>query len=276
MGLRIASNLASLKVQDNLKKVTRENDRSLEGLSSGKRIISAADDSAGMAIAKTMEAQSRGLRQAERNAQDGISLIQTAEGSMIESSNLLVRLRELAIQSSNDTISEKERGMLNLEYQQVLQEVERIAQATKFNGVPLINGEGNDLYQFQVGANADESNVIEFDASNIDSTISNLGIDGTGVEEKDDAFEAVAELDEAIVKISEQRAGLGAIQNRLYSAINTINIQALQQDNARSIIEDIDVAEAASNLAATSIQKNAAVAALAQANSIPRTALNLL
>lgn len=276
MGLRIASNLASLKVQDNLRKVTKDTDRSLESLSSGKRIISAADDSAGMAIAKTMEAQTRGLRQAERNASDGISLIQTAEGSMIESSNLLVRLRELAIQSANDTVGERERGMIDLEYQQILQEIDRIAQSTKFNGVPLINGEGNDLYQFQVGANADESNIIEYDASNIDSTISNLGIDGSGVSEKSDALDAVAELDEAIVQISEQRAGLGAIQNRLYSAVNTINIQALQQDYARSVIEDVDVAEAASNLAADSIQKNAAVAALAQANSIPRTALNLL
>jgi flagellin len=276
MGLRIASNLASLKVQDNLRKVTKDTDRSLQSLSSGKRIISASDDSAGMAIAKTMEAQSRGLRQAERNAQDGISLIQTAEGSMIESSNLLVRLRELAIQSANDTVGERERGMLDLEYQQVIQEIDRIAQSTKFNGVPLINGEGNDLYQFQVGANADESNIIEYDASNIDSTISNLGVDGSGVSEKDDALEAVAELDEAIVQISEQRAGLGAIQNRLYSAVNTINVQALQQDYARSIIEDVDVAEAASNLAADSIQKNASIAALAQANAIPRTALNLL
>ena len=276
MGLRIASNLASLEVQDNLRKVTKDTDRSLESLSSGKRIISASDDSAGMAIAKTMEAQSRGLRQAERNAQDGISLIQTAEGSMIESSNLLVRLRELAIQSANDTVGERERGMLDLEYQQVLQEIDRIAQSTKFNGVPLINGEGNDLYQFQVGANADESNVIEYDASNIDSTISNLGVDGSGVSEKGDALDAVAELDEAIVQISEQRAGLGAIQNRLYSAVNTINVQALQQDYARSIIEDVDVAEAASNLAADSIQKNASIAALAQANAIPRTALNLL
>lgn len=276
MGLRIASNLASLRVQDNLRKVTKNTDRALESLSSGKRIISAADDSAGMAIAKTMEAQSRGLRQAERNAQDGISLIQTAEGSMIESSNLLVRLRELAIQSANDAVGERERGMLDLEYQQVLLEIERIAQSTKFNGVPLINGEGNDMYEFQVGANADEFNIIEYDASNIDSTISNLGIDGSGVAEKSDAQDAVAELDEAIVKISEQRAGLGAIQNRLYSAINTINIQAIQQDYARSVIEDVDVAEAASALAANSIQKNAGVAALAQANSIPKTALNLL
>ena len=276
MGLRIASNLASLRVQDNLRKVTKNTDRALESLSSGKRIISAADDSAGMAIAKTMEAQSRGLRQAERNAQDGISLIQTAEGSMIESSNLLVRLRELAIQSANDAVGERERGMLDLEYQQVLLEIERIAQSTKFNGVPLINGEGNDMYEFQVGANADEFNIIEYDASNIDSTISNLGIDGSGVAEKSDAQDAVAELDEAIVKISEQRAGLGAIQNRLYSAINTINIQAIQQDYARSVIEDVDVAEAASTLAANSIQKNAGVAALAQANSIPKTALNLL
>ena len=276
MGLRIASNLASMKVQDNLRKVTKDTDKSLERLSSGKRIIRAADDSAGMAIAKTMEAQSRGLRQAERNAMDGVSLIQTAEGSMIESSNLMVRLRELAIQSANDTVGERERGMLDLEYQQVLQEIDRIAQSTKFNGVPLINGEGNDLYQFQVGANAEDSNVIEYDASNIDVTISNLGISGSGISDKGDALDAVGDLDEAIIQISEQRAGLGAIQNRLYSAVNTINVQALQQDYARSVIEDVDVAEAASNLAADSIQKNASVAALAQANSIPRTALNLL
>ena len=103
---------------------------------------------------------------------------------MIESSNLLVRLRELAIQASNDSVGEREREMIDLEYQQVLEEVDRIAQSTKFNGVPLINGDGNDLYQFQVGANAEESNIIEYDASNTDVTISNLGVDGSGVADK--------------------------------------------------------------------------------------------
>ena len=276
MGLRIASNLAAERVQANLRKVTNKSDKALERLSSGKRIIQAADDSAGLAIAKSIEAQVRGLKQASRNTNDAISLIQTAEGSLNESSNLLSRLKELAVQSASDTLGEKEREMLNLEFEQLISEVDRVANNTKYNGVNLLNGEGNDLYRFQVGPNSDESNVIEFDTTEINATSSTLGVEGLSILDRDEALDSIEMVDEAISILSKQRAGLGAIQNRMQSAVNTIDNQAIQQEYARSIIEDVDVAESTSRLAKSIIQKNAAISALAQANTIPRTAIELI
>ena len=209
MGLRIASNLTAAKVQSNLRKTISKTDKALEQLSSGKRIVNVSDDSAGMAIAKTLEAQTTGLRMAGRNASNAISLVQTAEGSMSESSNIMVRLRELAIQASSDTVGDVEREMLDLEYQQLLTEMDRIAGNTTFNGVSLINGEGKDLYRFHVGANSGESNVIEYDASDINVTASNLGVSGTGVGDKSDAIDSIENIDEGLQNLSSQRAVLG-------------------------------------------------------------------
>ena len=276
MGLRIASNLTAAKVQGNINKNNRKTDKALEQLSSGKRIIHASDDSAGMAIAKTMEAQTRGMRQAGRNASNAISLIQTAEGSMTESSNLMVRLRELAIQAASDTVGDLERGMLDLEYKQLVKEIDRIAENTVFNGVSLINGEGKDLYTFHVGPNHDESNIIQYDASGINTTSSKLGVSGTGISEKSEALSSVESIDEGLENLSGQRSVLGAIQNRLQSALVTIDIAATQQEDARATIEDVDVAKAATDLAVGKMQQNTAVAALAQANALPRAALDLV
>ena len=276
MGLRIASNLAAEKVQSNLRKVSDRPDKALAGLSSGKRITKAGDDSAGMAIATTLSAQVNGLRQALRNTNDGISLIQVAEGSLTESSNLLVRMKELAVQSSSDTVGELERQMINLEFKQMIKEIDRIAGAATYNGVYLLNGEGKDLYQFQVGANSGAFNKIEYDASNINATASSLKVSGLDVEDRSGALDAIETLEEAMGSLSKQRASLGAIQNRMQSAANTIDNSVVQQEHARSIIEDVDVATAASELVASSIQKNAAIASLAQANTIPKSAISLI
>jgi flagellin len=276
MGLRIASNLAAEKVQSNLRKISKKTDTALESLSSGKRITKASDDSAGLAIATTMSAQVSGLRQAMRNASDGISLVQVAEGSLNESSNLLVRMKELAVQAASDTVGEVERSMINLEFQETLKEVDRIAEVTVYNGVKLLNGEGKDLYQFQVGANAGEANTIEYDAGNINATTSSLGVSGLSVDDKSSALDSIATVGEALTSLSTQRSSLGAIQNRLQSAVNTIDNSAIQQEYARSIIEDVDVAKSASELVASSISKNAAIAALSQANNIPQSAISLI
>ena len=181
MGLSIATNIASQSVQKNLKEVSNAGNAQLEKLSSGKRITKASDDAAGLAIATNLEAQTKGLRQATRNANDGISLIQTAEGGLNETSNILVRLRELTVQAASDTVGEQERGFLDKEYQQLSKEVDRISDSTTFNGSQLLNGKGKGTMDFQVGAFAGEQNIITFDSSETDSSTSSIGIKGTGI-----------------------------------------------------------------------------------------------
>ena len=276
MGLRIATNIASQSVQKNLKDVSNAGNTELEKLSSGKRITKAADDAAGLAIATNLEAQTKGLRQATRNANDGISLIQTAEGGLSETSNILVRLRELTIQAASDTVGEKERGLLDKEYQQLTKEVDRISDSTTFNGSQLLNGKGSGTMDFQVGAFAGEQNKITFDSSETNSSSSSIGISGTGVAGKDDALTAIKSVDNAIEKVSGQRANLGSIQSRLGSTVKNLETQTINQDSARSVIQDVDVAESSAALASNNVVKNAAVSTLAQANQIPNSALRLI
>ena len=276
MGLRIATNIASQSVQKNLKEVSNAGNAQLEKLSSGKRITKASDDAAGLAIATNLEAQTKGLRQATRNANDGISLVQTAEGGLNETSNILVRLRELTVQAASDTVGEQERGFLDKEYQQLSKEVDRISESTTFNGSQLLNGKGKGTMDFQVGAFAGEQNKITFDASATDSSSSSIGISGTGIADKSDALDAISNVDAAITKVSGQRADLGSIQSRLGSTVKNLETQTINQDSARSVIQDVDVAEASATLASNNVVKNAAVTTLAQANQIPNSALRLI
>ncbi len=276
MGLRIATNIASQSVQKNLKEVSNAGNAQLEKLSSGKRITKASDDAAGLAIATNLEAQTKGLRQATRNANDGISLIQTAEGGLNETSNILVRLRELTVQAASDTVGEQERGFLDKEYQQLSKEVDRISDSTTFNGSQLLNGKGKGTMDFQVGAFAGEQNIITFDSSETDSSTSSIGIKGTGIGNKDEALSAISSVDDAITKVSGQRANLGSIQSRLGSTVKNLETQTINQDGARSVIQDVDVAEASAALASNNVVKNAAVSTLVQANQIPMSALRLI
>jgi len=276
MGLRIATNIASQNVQKNLKEVSNEGNSSLEKLSSGKRITRAADDAAGLAIATNLEAQTKGLRQATRNANDGISLVQTAEGGLNETTNILTRLRELTIQASSDTVGETERGFLDKEYQQLTKEIDRISASTVFNGTQLLNGEGKGSMDFQVGAFAGEQNRITFESSESDSSASAIGVSGTSIAEKDSALDAISNVDQAIEKVSGQRATLGSIQSRLQSTVKNLEVQTINQDSARSVIQDVDVAAASATLASNSVVKNAGVATLSQANQIPMSALRLI
>ena len=249
MGLRISTNIASQTVQKNLKQVSNEGNSELERLSSGKRITKAADDAAGLAISTNLEAQTKGLRQATRNANDGISLVQTAEGGLNETSNIPVRLRELTIQAASDTVDDRERGFLNREYQELSKEVDRISESTTFNGSQLLIGKGKGTMDFQVGAFAGEQNKITFDSGETDSSTSSIGIAGSGISSKDDALGSIATVDEAIGKVSGQRANLGSIQSRLASTVKNLEVQTINQDNARSVIQDVDVAEASAKLA---------------------------
>lgn len=276
MGLRINTNVASQAVQKNLREVSAQSDESLQRLSSGKRITRASDDAAGLAIATNLEAQTKGLRQASRNANDGISLVQVAEGGLQESTNILTRLRELSIQAASDTLGDKERGYLDMEYQQLVKEVDRIAESTTFNGANLLNGEGKGNLDFQVGAFAGDQNKITFNSAATDASSRSLGVSGTGVAGKSDALGSISKIDDAIDKISGQRATLGSIQSRLNSTISNLEIQTLNQDSARSVIQDADIAHETSRLASSNVIKNAAISTLTQANSNPNNALRLL
>ena len=277
MGLRIKTNVPSVAVQKELSKVSNRADESFAKLSSGKRITKSADDAAGLGIAKKMEAEVRGYRMAKRNASAGISMVQVAEGGLDESSNILTRMRELSIQAASDTVGERERGYLNLEYEQLVEEVDRISKTTTFSGSPLLTGENeNGTMDFHVGAYAGEDNKISFDANFTNATAENLGVSGTSITNKESAAENLAKIDEAIDQVAGFRANFGAIQSRLQSTISNLDTAAVNTDAARSGIEDVDVAEESAKLASVNVMKNAGISALAQANNIQNSALRLI
>lgn len=277
MGLRIATNIASQEVQKNLRASSSEQNDEFAKLSSGKRITKAADDAAGLAIATHLDAQTKGLRQATRNANDGISLVQTAEGGLSETTNILVRLRELSVQAASDTVGDTERSYLDKEYQQLIQEVDRISEATTFNGTKLLNGDsGKGTLDFHVGAFGGDQNKIQFDADSSNASTSAVGISGNSVMSKEDANESIKSVDEAIDKVAGFRASLGSIQSRLQSTISNLEVQTINQDSARSSIADVDVAESTAKLASMNVVKNSAMATLAQANAMPNSALRLV
>jgi flagellin len=275
MGLRINTNIASQEVQRNLRASNAAQEAEFSKLSSGKRITKSADDAAGLAIAKKLEAETKGLRMASRNANDAISMVQVAEGGLNETSNILTRLRELSIQAGSDTVGEAERGYLSLEYEQLVQEADRISKTTQFNGRPLLQGEGNVL-QFQVGAYAGQENLIELDAASTDASAENLGIGGTNVRDKQDAIDNLERIDQAINKVSAFRANFGSVQSRLSSTINNLDVAVVNQEAARSRIEDVDVAESTAQLASSQIKNAAGVATLSQANQLGNSALRLI
>ncbi len=277
MGLRIKTNIASVAVQKDLRKVDQTTSDSYAKLSSGKRIIKSADDAAGLGIAKKMEAEVRGLRMAQRNAGAGISLIQVAEGGLDESTNILTRLRELSIQAASDTVGETERGYLNLEYEQLVEEADRISKTTTFGGQELLTGENaNGLMEFHVGAYGDQMNKIQFDSQATNATAENLGIAGTNILNKDSASDNLEKIDDAITQVAGFRANFGAIQSRLQSTITNLDTAAVNTSAAKSQIEDVDVAEETAKLASANVMKQAGISSLAQANNIPNSAIRLI
>lgn len=276
MTLRIQTNLASEQIQTNLSRVSKESEKSLQRLSSGKRISSASDDATGLAIATNLQAQTRGLRQAIRNTSDGTSLVQTAEGGLNETANILTRMRELSIQAASDTIGPDERPLLNAEYQQLIQEIDRLAESTTFNGVTLLNGRGADEMNFQVGTFSGDENKISFESSDTNVTSDNIEVAGLSVEERDDALESIEQIDSAITRVNGFRANLGAVQSRLKSTFANLEVQVLNQESARSVIEDVDIASESAKLASSNVIQSAGIATLAQANQIPHTALRLV
>jgi flagellin len=249
----------------------------LEKLSSGSRINRAGDDAAGLAISEKLKASIRGLSQAKRNANDGISLVQTAEGGLNEVSNILIRLRELSVQAASDTIGPEERQYTNLEFQALVGEVERISQVTNFNGTSLLNGKAADPLEFQVGINNSPTNDrLSYDTSKQNATVESLGLKDLMISSKIGAQENLSKIDVAISNISGQRAELGALQNRLGSTIRNLGIQTENLSEANSRIRDADFASVSSELTKQSILNQAGVSVMSQANSSQMNALKLI
>lgn len=339
MGLRIQTNIQSLNAQRALSITTKQNDESIEKVSSGYRINKASDDAAGLAISEKLKADIRGLNMAKRNASDGISLLQTAEGGMNEIGNILSRLRELAVQGASDTIGNKERGFIHKEFNALKDEVDRITNSTEYNGTLLLTGSNIDNVEdkdqlnlpeemtkksnippleVQVGKNwaaatdginerkldgqgdvfneefaRNPVNIIRLNFDKINTSTLGLGLGrasdesygSTGVFMEDGenpngskmrAQASINKIDDAISKVSEFRADMGALQNRLYSTISNLSVQSENYSAANSRIRDTDFAEETAKLAQSNILKQGGVAVLAQANQSPGAAMRLL
>lgn len=276
MGMRISTNLAAITSQRSMTNSSRDIQRSMAQLASGNRITKSADDAAGLAISENLKSQIRSYSQAGRNANDGISMIQTAEGGLSEISNILTRMRELGIQAASDTVSEKERALVDKEVQQLKSEVERIAVTTKFGTQRLIDGTG-ETFDFQVGISNDpEADRISYQSGDTNATISNLGVDGFDFTSKEGAQEALAVLDDAQATVSGYRANLGAMQNRLESTVSNTGVMYENLSAANSRIRDTDVAAASAEMTRNNILLQASTSTLAQANMIPSMALKLI
>ena len=276
MGLRVMTNVASLAAQRSLGATKMALDKSLERLSSGSRINTAGDDAAGLAISEHLRANIRGLKQAKRNAQDGVSMIQVSEGGLNEITNILIRLRELAIQSASDTVGDKERSFTDREFQALKEEMDRIAQSSNFNGTPLLNGRGG-IFEIQVGTgNNPLIDRIVYDGQNADVSQEALRMAGESVATKQGSQLSLSVIDDAISQVSKVRSDLGAMQNRLQSTINNLGVNEENMTTANSRIRDADLAQEVSEMTKNNILMQAGVAVLGQANQSAQSVLKLL
>jgi len=276
MGFRIATNVSSINAQKSLKRISDKEGITSAQLASGSRITRSSDDAAGLAISEKLRANIRSSEQANRNANDGISMIQVAEGGLNESANILIRLRELAIQSASDTVGDNERSYTDLEYQQLKSELQRISQTTKYNGVSLLDGSGDKL-DFQIGAGNDSfEDRITYTPGDINAGLDALNMGGENVLGKEDAQTSLENVDEAIKTVSGQRAILGALQNRLLTTSANLETSVENMSAANSRIRDVDYAAATAKATQNSIMKQAGISVLAQANQSPQNALRLI
>jgi flagellin len=276
MGLRIATNVTALNAQRTMMMTRINLDKSLERLASGSRINHAGDDAAGLAISENLRAQIRGFRQAKRNAQDGISLVQVTEGGLNEISNMLIRMRELSIQAASDTIGDTERQFVDREFQAMKQEMDRIANVTQFNGTPLLNGKAG-IFEIQVGVhNNPILDRVVYNGERADASIDSLKMGGESVATKQGAQLSLAVIDDALVRVNSIRADLGAMQNRLQSTINNLAISDENLSAANSRIRDTDMAEEVSEMTKYNVLMQSGISVLGQANSTNQAALKLL
>jgi len=304
MGLRVRTNVASLNAQRQLGLSTKRLQDSMAKLGSGKRITKASDDAAGLAISQNLHADVRSLNQAKRNASDGISIVQTAEGGLSETQNMLIRLRELAVQAASDTLGNNEREFIDKEYIQLKNEIDRIASSTEFNGTRLLVGNASISEELAAGANTfpleiqvskdyykeadgieqkNPVNIIKIDMGHLNGfTTGDGSLDigraegGTRVATKTGAQQSISVLDEAITKVSEYRSYLGSVQSRLSSAINNLGVQTENLSDAKSRILDTDFAAETAKMTQANILQQAGVSVLSNANVQPQIALSLL
>ncbi len=274
MGLRVNTNIASINAQRNTAQVTSRLARNYQRLSTGLRISTAADDAAGLAISERLRSQVRSLGQASRNANDGISLVQVGEGALNEVSNILVRLRELAIQSANGSSSTADKDTIKEEFSSLVDEINRIAQSTEFNGIKLLDGSSSSV-TFQVGINTDPG-IDQLNVSLTPALTTTLGLSTLDVGSGGDSEFAIAQVDSAINSVSELRGRFGSVQNRLQSTIANIGVAAESLSAAESRIRDVDVAFETAQLTRNNILQQASISILSQANAQPQTALQLL
>jgi flagellin len=276
MGMRITTNVASLNAQRSMSTNSREMQKSMAQISTGSRITKAGDDAAGLAISENLKAQIRSYGQATRNANDGISMIQTAEQSMGEVSNIVTRLRELGIQAGSDTIGEQERGFIQKEVDSLKAEIQRVAESAAFGSRKLLDGTGG-TYDIHVGTGANaKTDWISYDSSITNVTTDNLSLSDLDFSTKEGARAGLAALDTAQKNVNGSRANLGAMQNRLTSTVDVLATMNENMSGANSRIRDTDVAQSSSELARNNVMLQGTTAALAQANQIPQMALKLI
>lgn len=274
--MRVTTNLSAINAQRSLVGSQRNINDSMAKLASGNRINKASDDAAGLAISENFKAQIRSGAMAQRNANDGISLVQTAEGGLNEIGNIVVRLRELGIQAASDTVGEKERGMLNKEVVQLKSEIQRISDVTTWGQTKLLDGSAPTL-DFQVGINnKEDQDRISFNSSETIATLDKLGIAGIDFSSKDGAQEALKMLDDAQTHVNGTRATLGALQNRLTSTVDNLGVAQENLSAANSRIRDTDVASTSSEMTRNNIMLQAGTSTLAQANQSNQMALKLI
>ncbi len=278
MGLRVNTNIQSMTAQRHLGVNNGQQKASLEKLASGTRINRAADDAAGLAIAEKMRADIRSINQDIRNANDGISMIQTAEGAMNEVGNILVRFRELSVQAASDTIGDRERGFIEKEVSQLRQEIDRIGASTEYNGRKLMSTEGaGEALDIQIGlTNNAKFDRFQFDTGKIGMSAERLGIGDISVASKGQAQENLQKVDDALKLLSENRAEMGALQNRLQSSISNMQLYNENLAGARSRIYDVDMASETAELTKNNILSTAGTAVLSQANQNSMLALKLI
>lgn len=274
MGLRINTNVASINAQRQLGKQQERSQHALAALSSGSRIVNAADDAAGLAISENIKSQTRGIKMARQNAFNATSLIQVSEGGLSEINNILTRLRELGVQAASDNVSDVERKFLNAEATQLVEEADRIAKTTRFGNKTLLDGSGEEL-EYHVGPFSGPENVIAYKVS-ADATGDTLGYASIQVDTKDSARATLEQVDEALIKLGEMRADFGAVQSRMNATVSNLDIQYENLSAANSRLRDADVAYETAELTSASVLQNASVSVLAQANQQGAQAMRLL
>lgn len=276
MGISLRTNIASIQANTSLGKTNDRLSKSMQKLSSGLRINRAGDDAAGLAISEKFQADLRSLQQLKRNANDGISLIQVAEGAMSEVSGILIRMRELAVQGATDTVSPDQKKFLQKEIDELKAEITRIGKTATFNGITLLSGQytGADALTFQVGLTGEAAQQISVDLTTMSSEA--LNIQGIFLTASDTARASLSIIDTAILELNADRAVLGSAQNRLQVTVNNMSTQYTNLSAANSRIRDVDVAEETATMSRNQILMQSGVSVLAQANQIPQMALSLL